>query len=180
METPATPLGNNRVDMRQQAVTGVVPPQLGEARIRQTWPSVVAYPFPARLGRMLLSSRIGAPLAWLLLAPLYFKKILPFLATRYTVTNRRVMIQRGLKPKPVQEVALADIDDVRIQKDDNSAFYLAATLEILSKGQVVLTLPGVPEPESFRHTILNACKAWAPPKDLPGFKFVPASAETAK
>jgi hypothetical protein len=160
--------------MRHQAVTGVVPPQQGEALIRQTWPSVAAYPFPATVGRKLLVSRLGAPLAWVMLAPLYFKKILPFLATRYTVTNRRVMIQRGLKPKPVREVVLADIDDVRVDPDENSAFYLAANLEILSKGQVVLTLPGVPEPEAFRHLILNACKAWAPAKDLPGFKFVPA------
>jgi hypothetical protein len=169
--------GDHHVDMSRQAVTGVVPPQQGEARIRQTWPSVMAYPAAATLGRKLLVSRIGAPLAWLLLAPLYFKKILPFLATRYTVTNRRVMLQHGLKPKPAKEVALADIDDVRIQTDANSAFYLAANLEILSRGRVVLTLPGVPEPESFRHTILNACKAWAPSKELPGFRFVPAKTD---
>ena len=49
--------------------------------------------------------------------PFYFLKILPFVARRYTVTNRRVMVRRGLKPVSSQEVALADIDEVRVRKD---------------------------------------------------------------
>jgi len=153
------------IDMRQQVVTGVVPPKLGEALIREEWPSVAATPHAARIGRAVMSNgylRILAPLTWLLMAPLYFAKILPFVAKRYTLTNRRLMIQRGLKPKSTHEVALADIDEVRVRRDANSAFYRAGTLEIMSKGKVVLTLPGVPEPESFRHAIVNAYKAWVP------------------
>jgi hypothetical protein len=116
-----------------------------------------------------------APLAWLLLAPAYFKKVLPILGRRYTLTNRRLMIQRGWVRKVVQEVALADIDDVRVHADGNSAFYRAATLEIISKDQVVMKLPGVKDPESFRHAIVNAYKAWVPGKAVTG-NFVPASA----
>lgn len=162
-------------DMRKQVITGLVPPQLGEAVIRQAWPSVAAVPPVAGLGRVLICSIIFAPLGWLLLAPFYFKKILPLLATRYTLTNRRLMIQRGLKPKPSREIALADIDDVRIEYDGNSAFFRAATLHILSKGQIKLTFSGVPGPESFRHAILNACKAWVPGKKWD--PFVPAKVE---
>jgi hypothetical protein len=88
--------------------------------VREVWPSVVeAQPGLAALGQKLISSVFLAPLGWLLLAPLFFKKILPFLSKRYTLTNRRLMIQRGLKPQPVQEVALADIDDVRIAADSH-------------------------------------------------------------
>src|SRR5688572_17189570 len=90
-----------------QAITGVVPPQVAEANIRTTWPAVTEVSSGlAALGAKLIKTRILAPLGWLLLAPLYFKKILPFVAKRYTVTNRRVMIQRGLKPKPSREVKL--------------------------------------------------------------------------
>jgi hypothetical protein len=174
--TPNPPSTTSRFDMRRQAVTGVVPPGLGEALIRQGWPSVASVPAAARVGRQLTASRVGAPLAWLLLAPLYFKKVMPFLATRYTLTNRRIMIQRGLKPHPVQEVPLADIEDVRVVRDDNSEFFRAANLEIIAKGQVALMLPGVPEADSFRVAILNACKAWVPGNKLPGFEFVPAKA----
>ena len=40
--------------------------------------------------------------------------------------------------------------------------------------QVALSLPGVPDAESFRHAILNARNAWAPEKAKGA--FVPASA----
>ncbi len=164
------------MDVRKQVVTGVVPPQVDEALIRVAWPSVAAVPPVASLGRALtqLAARLAntiilLPLAvlvvlpaWLLMAPLYFLKILPFLATRYAVTNRRVMIQRGLNQAPSREVELSAIDDVRIQRDGNSEFFLAGTVEIVSNGSVVLTLPGVKEPETFRNAVLNACRAWAP------------------
>jgi hypothetical protein len=167
------------IDVRKQAVTGLVPPQQGEAKIREAWPSVTATcPPAATLGRKLMLSRAGAPFGWGLLLPVYFWKILPFLARRYTLTNRRLMLQRGLKPVPRQEVALADIEDVRVVPDANSAFYRAATLEIIAKGgQVALTLPGVPEPESFRQAILNACRAWGGAKAAVLHQpFIPAGA----
>ena len=147
-------------DMSKQVVTGVVPPELGEALIREVWPSVTSHPGVAGVGRRLTRTIIGAPLAWIMMAPAYFLKILPFFATRYTLTNRRLMIRRGLKPQPRAEVPLAAIDDVVIRRDVNSDFFRAANLEIISQGKVLLMLPGVPEPESFRHTVLNACKAW--------------------
>jgi hypothetical protein len=162
-------------DRRKQIVTGLVPPALDEAVIRQAWPSVAAHPAIAGLGRTLMRTIILAPLGWLLLAGPYFAKVLPGLARRYTLTNRRLMIQRGIPPAPAQEVALADIDDVRIHEDANSSFYRAANLEVASHGKVVLVLPGVPNPEAFRHAILNAAKAWVPGKASTG-AFIPASA----
>jgi hypothetical protein len=40
---------------------------------------------------------------------------------------------------------------------------LAGTLEVLdTDGKTVLSLPGVPEPESVRHAILQAAAAWGP------------------
>jgi hypothetical protein len=161
-------------DVRKQAITGVVPPELAEARIREAWPSVARSPGMASLGRVLTRTIVLAPLAWLIMSAGYFGKLLPFAARRYTLTNRRVMIRRGLKGKPGQEVKLGDIDDVHVKTDVNSDFFRAANLEIISNGQVALTLRGVPEPEGFRQAILNACNAW-----VPGRKrgpFVPASA----
>ena len=96
------------------------------------------------------------------MAPLYFKKILPFVAKRYTLTNRRLMIQRGLKPRPRQQVALADIDDVRLVDNSYNSFYRAGDLEVIGGGQVKLKLTGVPAPESFRRSILNALAPGCP------------------
>jgi hypothetical protein len=150
------------VNAREQVVTGVVAPQAGEALIREVFPSVAAIPAVASLGRSLILSFVLAPLGWFLMLPFYFMKILPGLARRYTLTNRRVMLRRGIKPVPSGEVNLGDIDDVRVVTDGNSVFFRAATLEIVSGGKVALTLPGCPEAEAFRISILNACKAWAP------------------
>jgi hypothetical protein len=162
-------------DGRRQAVTGLVPPQLEETTIRVVWPSVATSPAIARLGRSMMRTIILAPLAWLMLAFFYFKKILPGLACRYALTNRRLMIQKGWKRTPSKEIALAAIDDVRLDPESYDAFYRTANLEIVSKGQVVMTLPGVPNAESFRHAIINAYKAWVPGKAETG-NFVPASA----
>lgn len=160
--------------LRNQAVTGVVPPQLGEALIRDTYPSVQAFPAVATLGRTLIFSIVGAPLGWAIMIPFYFMKVLPFLARRYTLTNRRVVIRHGLKGVPGEQVALAEIDDVRVVTDANSKFFVAATLEIISKGEVKLTLRGTPEAEAFRISILSACKAWVPEKSRSQGVFIPA------
>ena len=161
-------------DVLKQVIAGVVPPEVGEARIREAWPSVARSPGMAGLGRMLTGTIVLAPLAWLIMALGYFGKLLPFVARRYTLTNRRLMVRHGLKGKPGQEVSLGQIDDVRVKTDANSDFFRAADLEIVANGQVVMTLRGVPEPEGFRQAILNACNAW-----VPGRKrgpFIPASA----
>jgi hypothetical protein len=162
-------------NMLQQAVAGVSPPQVAEAKVREVWPSVAAAPGLASLGRALTRTIILAPLGWLLMSAKYFGKLLPGVARRYTVTNRRVMIRRGLKGTPGPEVPLADIDEVRVVKDANSDFFRAANVEIVSKGKVALTLPGVPEPELFRQAVLNALSAWVPGKKHG--VFVPASAQ---
>jgi len=167
-------------ERHKQAVTGLVPPQSGEALVRVAWPAVTAIPPVATLGRKFICSIVLAPLGWLLMLPFYFKKILPFIATRYALTNRRLMLQRGLKPKAVQEIPLADIEEVRVVSDGNSEFFRAATLEVLSKGQVKLTLPGVPEPEAFRRAILNACLAWVPGRSKEWITFIPAKVDDGK
>ncbi len=161
-------------DRRRQAITGLIPPQLDEALIRQVWPSVAASSGIASLGQLLTKTIILAPLGWIIMALPYFLKVLPGMARRYTLTNRRVMIQRGIKPTPVDQVALSEIDDVRIREGSFNPFFRAATLEIFSKGNMALTLPGVPEPESFRQSIINACKAWVPGQSF-GEVFISAS-----
>jgi hypothetical protein len=164
-------------DLRQP-VTGVTPPELGEARIRESWPSVLGIaPGLAKLGQKLIRSVVLAPLGWLLHAPLFALKLAPWVCKRYTLTNRRLMIQKGWKPNPqspVQEVKLADIDEVRLDPASQDNFYHSGTLEVLTGGKVVLTLPGVPEPEGFRQAIINAVRAWAPGKLKAPFQ--PASA----
>jgi hypothetical protein len=159
------PLG----DLRNQAVTGVVPPQTDEAIIRDVWPSVTAFSGPANLARACYRTIILAPVAWVVLAPFKFQKLLGILpglsglAKRYRLTNRRLMICKGLRPVPDKEIALDEIQDVRLVSDANSQFFVSGTLEVVNtKGEVAMTLPGVPEAESVRQSIMQAAKAWGP------------------
>jgi hypothetical protein len=163
------------MDIRDQAVTGVTPPQVAEAKIREAYPSVARAAGLAALGKKLTRTIVLAPLAWLLMSAAYFGKLLPIAMTRYTLTNRRLMIRKGWKGVPRQEVPLADIDEIRLVTDANSDFFRAANLEIVHQGRVVLTLLGVPDPESFRHAILNAANAWVPGKSK-SLPFIAASA----
>jgi len=163
------------VDYRQQAVTGVVPPDVGEARIREVWPSVASAPAIAGLGQKLTRTIVLAPLAWLIMSAVYFGKLLPFAAKRYTLTNRRLMIRHGWKGTPAHEIPLAKIDDVRVVNDAHSDFFRAGTLEILEGGNVVMKLPGTPEAEAFRIAVLNARNAWVPGK-AKTMPFIAASA----
>jgi hypothetical protein len=156
-------------------VAGVIPPQLAEARIREVYPSVAAFPLFAGLGLLLTRTYVLAPLAWLLMSVVYFGKVLPVVMRRYSLTNRRVMIRKGWRGTPGAEAPLDKIDEVRVVADGNSDFFRAGTLEIVSGNQVILTLPGVPEPHSFRWAILNARNAWVPGKSKT-MPFIPASA----
>src|SRR5437764_14665497 len=84
-------------DLRGPPVTGLTPPQTGEALIREAYPSVTRFPAVASAGRALIRSIVGAPLGWGLMLFFYFLKILPFGALRYALTNRRLMVLRGWK-----------------------------------------------------------------------------------
>lgn len=163
------------MDIRDQAVTGLIPPSVAEALIREVYPSVARSSGVASFGKMLTRTIVLAPLGWLIMSAGYFGKLLPFAMTRYTLTNRRLMIRKGWKGVPKQEVALADIDEVRMVTDDNSDFFRAANLEIVSRGAVAMVLAGVPDPESVRHAIVNACNAWVPGKSK-SLPFIAASA----
>ena len=58
---------------------------------------------------------------------------------------------------------LERIKDVKLITDANSEFFVAGTLEVIDDaGVAVLSLPGVPEPESVRQSILQAAAAWGP------------------
>jgi hypothetical protein len=165
---------------RKQPITGVIAPQEREAHIRTAWPSLAAWPAVATLGRKLIQSYVLAPVGWMLMLPFYFLKVLPIVGFRYTLTNRRVMIQTGWLRKIKQEMSLADIDDIRVVRDGNSLYFRSGTIELLSGGGVKMTLTGVKEPEVFHHAIRNACMAWVPDKAKQWVKFIPAKPPDGK
>ena len=90
------------------------------------WPSIAKYGIARTLGRA-YSIRAGwyiftvGNLLALALAPLsavlYFFRVLPGIGERYTLTNRRVIIERGVMGEEMQSVALGWHDDKRMAED---------------------------------------------------------------
>jgi hypothetical protein len=158
----------------KQAIAGLTPPEVAEARIRDVWPSVARAPLFAGLGKFFINTIFLAPLGWAIMALPYFGKLLPIIAIRYSLTNRRVLIKHGWTWKVRSEVSLAEIEDVQLDPKSIDNFFRSANLIIHRSGSAPLTLTAVPDPESFRHAILAARNAWAPgkAKTLP---FIPAS-----
>jgi len=143
------------------------PPQIPETVIRDEWPTVIGSSVPGvaavgRLAAMLSDTIILRPIAWLLLLPLLVKRITPFVGKRYRLTNKRLMMLRFGSKKPYREIALADIETVKLDPDSYQAYFRCADLDVISKGQAAMRLRGVRDPETFRLAILNACGAWAP------------------
>ena len=145
----------------KEAIAGVWPTDLGEAHITQTFPSISATAMGRRLGS-LYSLRF--PIGFLIhLATLPLPILLAITMfvfsgfRRYQLTSKRVRIRRGFRDNEGEPLlTLEDLQDVRLLVRPGQAFYRAADLELISRGQVALTLPGVPNAEAFRQNILEA------------------------
>lgn len=135
-----------------------------ERRIREIFPTVARVPAVASIGKLLNNTIVLAPLGWLFMSLVYFGKVLPIIGVRYRLSDKRVAILRGWKGSTSQAVALADIDDVKLDPASIDQFFRSADLQIISDGKVEMTLKAVPDAGAFRHSILDARNAWAPGK----------------
>ena len=81
---------------------------------------------------------------------------------QYILTNRSLQFRSTLGGQLKGQAALLDIDNIAVRVQPGQQFYKAGDLEALnSRGEVILTLPGVPRPERFRQIILEARDARA-------------------
>jgi hypothetical protein len=153
----------------KQAIPGVSPASVAESRIMTVWPSISMYGIARFLGRCYVS-RVGwyiftvgnflalalAPLS----AKLYLFRVLPFIGERYTLTNRRVIIHRGIPYQERQSVALDRFDSIEIQVRPGHAWYHAGDL-VFRQGEVeTFRLAAVSRPEGFRQACLKARTAY--------------------
>ncbi len=122
-------------------------------------PSVSASPLGRFLGR-LYDTRVGVPvlnLANLFLVlsipiaiALYLWTVLPGVGTRYRITNRRVIVERGLKDKEVRSLRLDQFDRMVIEQLPGQRWFRSADLIFYDGQQEVFRLAGVPYPDVFR------------------------------
>jgi hypothetical protein len=81
---------------------------------------------------------------------------MPFVCRRYTLTNRRIIIRRGLRTIDGPWISLDEFESIRIEILPGQKWLRAGDLVFLRGGVQVLRLPGVSHPEAFRQICLTA------------------------
>ena len=155
--------------MPMQSIAGVSPPSVAETTVMSVYPSVASTGLgqwlgrvyrirdglgPLSIGRVALLASIPLGLA------LYLSLRLPWAIQRYRLTNRRVLVERGVVPKVQQFVDFGQFDSIEVVVGPGQEWYDAGDL-VFRRGQVeTFRLPGVSRPEAFRRTILEVQQSY--------------------
>lgn len=150
----------------KQPIAGVSPASVEEVNVMTVWPSVAMYPLGRFLGRLyeqrwpdVYIFRMGN--LWALLTipialVLFAMRIMPTVGTRYALTNRRVIVERGLLGVEEKSIPLDRFDTVEVVVQSGQAWYDAGDL-VFKRGETeTFRLAGVSRPEAFRQVINKA------------------------
>jgi hypothetical protein len=150
-------------------IAGVAPSTISESVIMTVWPSNAAYGIGRFLGTQyamrfpdIYIFRIGNLIALLSIPvalAIYLYRIAPYVGMRYTVTNRRVVVQRGIQAKDDRSVDLDRFDSILVDVLPGQEWYHAGDLVFRLGNVETFRLAGVSRPESFRQVILKARSA---------------------
>lgn len=148
-----------------QAISGVAPPQSSEVTNMIVWPTLGATNLGRTLGRLYqikggvwvftighIIAAASIPVALFL----YFWMLAPFITWRYKLTNRRLVVQRGLTAKDERWVDLDGFDSIEIIVLPGQEWYHAGDLVFRNGPIEKLRISGVSRPETFRQTCLKA------------------------
>lgn len=157
-----------------QAIAGVAPVDKAETTVMTVWPSVsgmrlLGIPVGKMLGRLLnvkagfyifTVGNVAALLSIPLALVLYFKRVGPFVATRFRVTNKRIVVERGLTAKEEKAIEFDRFDNIQVEIDPGDEWYKAGDL-VFRQGEVErFRLEGVSRPESFRQVCWKSHQAY--------------------
>jgi hypothetical protein len=151
------------------SIAGVAPTEEQEVTVMSVWPSNALYPSGRMLGQ-LYSIELGVwPLTlgnFLVLASiphallLFFWRLLPVVGTRYRLTNRRVIEERGLMHEAFKSIELDRFDSIEIEVAPGQAWYSAGNLIFKQGAAETFRLEGVSRPEAFRSQCIKSHMAF--------------------
>jgi hypothetical protein len=148
-----------------EPIAGVMPSDLEEVTCKVVWPTIGATQIGRFVG-MLCDIRIGV---WFLTVgnllalatipvsvAVFFWQLMPFIARRYALTNRRIIIRRGLRPVDERWIGLDEFDAIEVQALAGQRWLHCGEVIFKRGGQEVFRLSGVSRPEIFRHVCLTS------------------------
>jgi hypothetical protein len=153
----------------EQPVAGVTPPEPREETVMVVFPTLAATDAGRLMGRLCsVQAGVGfftlGKLFALLLIPfaigLYVVSLLPGVITRYRLTNRRVIVESGLRGIAERWVDFDRFDAIDVEVLPGQEWFPAGEL-IFRRGPIeTFRLSGVSRPQTFRHTCLAAQRAF--------------------
>ncbi len=154
-----------------QAIAGVSPSEVSEATIMTVWPTIATiapgrllgrlYSIRAGLGNILTVGHLIALLSIPVALLLFFGGLAPGVCRRYVLTNRRVVVRKGLLAADERWVSLDHFDSISVEVLPGQEWFHAGEL-IFKKGAVeTFRLSGVSRPATFQHTCLKAQRSRA-------------------
>lgn len=82
-------------------------------------------------------------------------QLMPFVMRRYGLTNRRIVVLKGLTRVEERSVGLDEFDAIEIRVLPGQEWLRTGEMIFLRDGQEVFRLPGVPRPHTFREICLK-------------------------
>jgi hypothetical protein len=138
---------------------------LHETPITTIWPTIAATSAGRLVGR-LCAIQLGSgfftvgKLMALTTIPLSLAvfgwQLMPFICRRYLLTNRRVIVQKGLQPAEERAIGLDEFDAIEVAVLPGQDWLHAGELVFRRNGAEVFRLSGVSRPEVFRQVCLKA------------------------
>jgi hypothetical protein len=155
---------------QDQAISGVSPAQTRETTVMVVWPSNAVYPLGRVLGQLyeiafpdIYFLRLGNLIALLSIPvalALFFMRVAPGIGIRYTLTNRRVIVHKGLLIQEDRSVDLDKFDSIVVSVQPGQAWYDAGDLIFFLGKTETFRLEGVSRPEAFRQACLKSNMAY--------------------
>ncbi len=149
----------------KQVIAGVVPTGAGEVTSMTIWPTIGRYNLGRTVGK-LSNNQTGwgfftlgkvMAAATIPISLVFFAwRLLPFVARRYTLTNQRVVVQKGLSKTDGKSIGLDDFDAIEIRVTPGQEFFHSGDVVFKRGSEEVLLLSGVSRPEPFRQVCLKA------------------------
>ena len=168
--------------MSTAAIAGVAPATEAETTVMLHWPSVSAqrilgFPIGKVMGNLMNIDagwyvfRIGNFIA-LALAPLgallYLKRVAPVVGVRYRLTNKRIVVERGVTAQEEKAIELDRFDSIEIEVDPGDEWFKSGDL-VFRQGEVErFRLEGVYRPEAFKQTCWKSHRAYVGVKQATG------------
>ena len=159
-----------------QPIAGVMPSELAEVTCKVVWPTIAATRAGRLVGR-LAAVRLGwgefftlGKLLALATIPLslavFCWQLMPCVCRRYTLSNRRIIIRKGLMGVDQRWITLDEFDAVNIEVLPGQDWFHAGDLVFRHGGPEVFRLAGVSRPETLRQVCLTARTALVSVRDV--------------